>query len=114
MIDNATLKEKYNLNSKELEDYIIRKYQEDENMMILIFAQWCVNNDLDPINIYVQAYPHQAKNEALQQVLNETFPKEQSDEISHSTLLNVLSAFGNDDLAFVVSEEIDKMIKKRV
>lgn len=31
------------MNQKQLEEY----YRRDENMMILVFAQWCVNHDLD-------------------------------------------------------------------
>lgn len=95
------------MNNKEIEDKIISNYQKDENMMILVFAQWCVNNDLDPAEIYKKAYPQQAVNPALQQGIELTVSKEESEEIPDSTLLGVLSLFGNTDLAIVVSEEIN-------
>lgn len=95
------------MNNKEIEEKIISNYQKDENMMILVFAQWCVNNDLDPVEIYKKAYPHQSANPALQQGVDLTVPKEESEEIPDSTLLGVLSLFGNTDLAIVVSEEIN-------
>ncbi|OEH91562.1 hypothetical protein [Bacillus solimangrovi] len=92
----------------DLEKQIIDNYTRDENMMILIFAQWCINHDLNPEEIYTRAYPNQHDNVALQQSINLTVSKEEAGEISDQTLLNVLSLFGNDDLAFVVSEEILK------
>ncbi|OAS88487.1 hypothetical protein [Metabacillus litoralis] len=100
------------MNSKEMEKQIIANYQRDEQMMILVFAQWCVNNDLDPKEIYLRAYPEQVNNAALQQAIELTVPKEESSEIPNTTLFNVLSLFGNEDLAFIVSEEIDKIKKK--
>ena len=100
------------MNSKELEQKIIQNYQKDEQMMILIFAQWCVNNSLNPQDIYLHAYPDQANNYALKQAIELTVPKEESEEIPDTTLLNVLSLYGNDDLAFVVAEEMNKNKKK--
>jgi hypothetical protein len=100
------------MNNKEIEDKIISNYQKDENMMILVFAQWCVNNDLDPAEVYKKAYPGQGNNPALQQGIDLTVPKEESEEIPDSTLLGVLSLFGNTDLAIVVSEEINKEAKR--
>lgn len=96
------------MNQKELEEKIIENYQGQENMMILVFAQWCINHDLDPEEIYLRAYPSQHKNQALRQAMDLTVPKEEAGEISDETLLGVLSLFGNDDLAFVVTEEIHK------
>nr|WP_239589318.1 hypothetical protein [Metabacillus crassostreae] len=80
-------------------------------MMILIFAQWCVNHSLDPYEIYVKAYPNQQQNPALKQAIDLTVSKEEAGEIPDQTLLNVLSLFGNEDLAFVVSEEISNIKK---
>ncbi|ARK30578.1 hypothetical protein [Halalkalibacter krulwichiae] len=97
------------MNKKEMEEKIIENYQKDESMMVLVFAQWCINQDLDPIEIYKKAYPNQEKNEALDYALNLTVPKEESETIANETLLGVLSLFGNDDLAFIVQEEIKKM-----
>ncbi|MET3292836.1 UNVERIFIED_CONTAM: hypothetical protein ABID98_005533 [Brevibacillus sp. OAP136] len=96
------------MNKKEMEEQVIQNYQRDEGMMILIFAQWCVNNGLDPQELYCRAYPTQHENPLLKQMTELTVPIEESEEIPDATLLGVLSIFGNDDLAFVVSEEIEK------
>ena len=88
------------------EEEVIRNYQKGEKMMILLFAQWCINHDLDPVDIYQQAYPYQAKNTELIDALELTVSKKESDHIDSETLLDVLSMYGNDDLAFVVSEYI--------
>lgn len=92
-----------------MEKKIIESYQRDEKMMILIFAQWCINHDLDPIDLYEKAYPSQPENQSLKEVLELTVPKEEAGEIPNDTLLGVLSLFGNEDLAFIVTEEIQRM-----
>ncbi len=94
------------LNSKEIEKKIIENYQKDEHMMILIFSQWCINNNLNPLEIYEKAYPKQQVNPALKQAIELTVPKEEAGDIANQTLLNILSLYGNEDLAFVVSEEM--------
>ena len=99
------------MNQKELEEKIIENYQDQENMMILVFAQWCINHDLDPEEIYLRAYPNQNNNQALKEGIELTVSKEEAGEISDETLLGVLSLFGNDDLAFIVTEEIQKRKK---
>lgn len=96
------------LDKKELEQRVIENYQNDEKMMILIYAQWCINHDLDPKEMYEKAYPNQMKNDALTEALELTVSKQEADEIDDQTLLNVLQLFGNDDLAFIVQEEIMK------
>jgi hypothetical protein len=96
------------MDQKELQEKIIENYRSEENMMILVFAQWSVNNDLDPLELYLKAYPDQADNKALKEALALTVSKEEAGGIPDQTLLNVLSLFGNDDLAFVVSEEMEK------
>ncbi|MDT9024318.1 MULTISPECIES: hypothetical protein [Rossellomorea] len=101
------------MNSKEMQEKIIENYQKDEHMMILVFAQWCVNHDLDPATLYQKAYPNQGENPALLQGIDLTVPKEESEEIPDTTLLGVLSLFGNDDLAHVVTEEISKRPGKK-
>ncbi|MFC4559947.1 hypothetical protein ACFO3D_17435 [Virgibacillus kekensis] len=93
---------------KEIEDKVVKSYQQDEKMMILVYAQWCINNGLDPKTLYEKAYPGQIKNNALYEALELTVPKEESECIPDQTVINVLQLFGNDDLAFVVQEEIDK------
>ena len=96
------------MNKKELEQKIIQNYQQDEKMMILVFAQWCINHDLDPEKIYRQAYPNQHTNQALLEALELTVPKEEAGEIATETLLGVLSLYNNEELAFVVMEELKK------
>lgn len=98
----------FSMGRKEMEEQIIANYERDEQMMILIFAQWCINHDLDPVELYLRAYPDQAANPALQQAMELTVPKEEAGDIPDDTLLGVLSMFGNDDLAFVVTEKIGK------
>ncbi|WP_203362615.1 hypothetical protein [Bacillus sp. REN10] len=100
------------MNQKELEKQIIENYQRDEQMMILVFAQWCVNHDLNPEELYGRAYPQQMANPTLQQAIDLTVPKEEAGDIHYDTLLNVLSLFGNEELAFIVTEEIAARQKK--
>ncbi|WP_078391039.1 hypothetical protein [Shouchella patagoniensis] len=92
----------------ELEKNIIASFKQDEAMMILVFAQWCVNSDLDPKTLYFEAYPHQAENEELNRALELTVSKEESEPIASETVLQVLQLFGNEDLAFVVSSYANK------
>jgi hypothetical protein len=99
------MKEK-KMNNKEMEEKIINNFQRDEQMMVLVFAQWCVNNDLDPETLYNHAYPTQVNNPSLQQAIELTVPKSESEHIADETLLGVLSLFGNEDLTFVVTEAI--------
>lgn len=101
------------MNQKEMEAQIISQYQRDEHMMILVFAQWCVNHDLNPEEVYKRAYPQQESNEALRQAIELTVPKEEAGEISDETLLGVLSLFGNEDLAFIVNEEMMERKKSK-
>ncbi|WP_240376742.1 hypothetical protein [Bacillus piscicola] len=100
------------MDQKDMEEKIINSYQQDEHMMILVFAQWCVNHNLDPQALYVQAYPDQAANPPLQQACQLTVPKEEAGDIPDDTVLGVLSLFGNDDLAHIVSQEIEKRHQK--
>ncbi|MFS0675012.1 hypothetical protein [Ornithinibacillus sp. 179-J 7C1 HS] len=97
------------MDRKQIEEQIIKNYQSDEKMMILIFAQWCINHDLDPVTLYNSAYPNQLKNHALEEAMELTVPKNEAGEISNETVLNVLQLFGNDDLAFIVQSEIEKL-----
>jgi hypothetical protein len=94
------------MNQKQFEEQIIENYQRDERLMILVFAQWCVNHDLNPEELYHKAYPDQTGNPTLAEMLELTVPKEEAGDIANETLLGVLSLFGNDDLAFIVTQEI--------
>ncbi|PSL40399.1 hypothetical protein B0H99_105177 [Planomicrobium soli] len=95
---------------KDREEFIIKKYQQDEEMMIQLYAQWCLNHGIDPIALYQSAYPGQVQNEALLKAVEEAGQEELA--IDSGTLLEVLQVFGNDDLAFAVTEEIQKLHKK--
>lgn len=95
------------------EDQIIERYQNDERMMILIYAQWCVNHNLNPETLYQEAYPEQIQNKTLLDVLELTVPKNESEVIPNETVLNVLQLFGNDDLAFIVKREMDRLAKDK-
>ena len=100
------------MNKKEMEEKIIENYRRDESMMILVFAQWCVNNDLDPEEMYLRAYPNQVANPALIHAMELTVPKEEAEYISFDTVIGVLSLFGNDDLAFIITEEVARLKAK--
>lgn len=100
------------MDQEKLQDKIIENYQSEEKMMILVFAQWCINNDLVPEEVYLRAYPDQSANQTLKEALKLTVSKEEAGEVRDQTLLGVLSLFGNDDLAFVVTEEINKRKKE--
>jgi hypothetical protein len=99
------------MDRKQMEEFIIESYRRDEETMILIFAQWCVNRGLDPAVLYARAYPQQAASPALTEAIALTVPKEQADAIDDETLLTVLSLFNNEDLAFVVTEEMHRSSK---
>lgn len=84
------------------EKQIIEAFKQDENMMALVFAQWCVNHDLSPEALYQEAYGD-AANPVLQEAMALTVPKEEAGPIGTETLLGVLAMFGNDRLAEVVT-----------
>lgn len=99
--------------ANEISEKVISNYQKDEGMMIIIYAQWCVNNGLDPKEVYLKAYPDQGNNEYVMHMLEQTVTKEEAEQIANETLLQVLSLFGNEDLAFTVSKEIDALEAKK-
>ncbi|MEG7336201.1 hypothetical protein [Bacillus sp. 0102A] len=91
------------------EKQLAEAYERDENMMILVFAQWCVNHDLDPLELYTKAYPQQKLNESLKKTMDElVVPKHESENIPDQTVLAVLEMFGNIDLAQAVHEAISE------
>ncbi|MDY8021584.1 hypothetical protein [Paenibacillus polymyxa] len=98
---------------KQLEEAIIENYKQEEDMMILVFAQWCINHGLEPEELYREAYPHQDSNERLLRVRKLTVPREEAGDIPLDTVLGVLSMFGNEDLAMVVSEAAAKLPSER-
>ncbi len=95
------------------EERIVTNYENEEKMMILIFAQWCINQDLDPEQLYGKAYPNQVSNLLLKEALELTVSKAESSYISEQTILDLFSFYGNDDLGFVVSEELEKKKKRK-
>lgn len=91
----------------DLSKQVIENYQKDEAMMVLIFSQWCVNNDVNAIEIYEQAYPEQARNNLLKEKYEEAIEAGKSDTVDDLTVFTVLEIFGNTDLAFEVQRIID-------
>lgn len=87
-------------------------YRRDTNAMVLIFAQWCVNHELDPLELYKEAYPDQDVPTELSSMLALTVPREEAGEIATDMVLNVLMAFDNEALAFVV-RKVEKIMEKR-
>ncbi|URJ44850.1 hypothetical protein MF628_004612 [Paenibacillus polymyxa] len=98
---------------KQLEEAIIENYKQEEDMMILVFAQWCINHGLEPEELYRVAYPHQDSNERLLRVRKLTVSREEAGDIPLDTVLGVLSMFGNEDLAMVVSEAAASLQSER-
>lgn len=91
-----------------IDEQIIQKYREDETLMIRLFVQWCANHQLDPQSLYKKAYPDQLANEALKEIIDSDDGFEEL-FIDNETMLDVLQIFGNEDLAFVVSDEITRL-----
>ena len=85
-----------------MKNKVIEQYEADENMMIQIYVQWCINHDINPLELYSTAYPNQGTNEVILELIEST--EKNSTIIDTGTVLYVLQLFGNDDLAFVVSE----------
>ncbi|MBN6187856.1 hypothetical protein JQN58_13210 [Aneurinibacillus sp. BA2021] len=99
-------------NQKDVERKLTEMYQRDTNAMVLVFAQWCVNHDIDPLALYQEAYPEQPVSAELQSMAALTVPKEEAGEIATDTLLAVLMMFDNERLAAVVQEKADAFEKK--
>jgi hypothetical protein len=96
---------------KNIDEQVIQKYQEDEQLMIRLFIQWCANNELNPHELYRSAYPEQQENETMKKIIEEAKYEEEID-IDNETMLDVLQLFGNDDLAFILTDEIERFSKK--
>lgn len=92
----------------EKDKQVIEQYKHDEEMMVLIFAQWCINNDVDPVDIYKRAYPKQQVNKPLLAAVEKTLPKAESEVISTDVVQHVLQLFGNEDLVFAIEEIKEK------
>ncbi|WP_040759884.1 hypothetical protein [Sporosarcina newyorkensis] len=93
---------------RDINEQIIQKYKEDETLMIRLFVQWCSNHELDPQILYRNAYPDQPSNTALLKVMEEDDGLDEL-QIDNETMLDVLQLFGNEDLAFAVADEIQRL-----
>ncbi|WP_313890856.1 hypothetical protein [Psychrobacillus sp.] len=91
-----------------MQDKVIEQYQEDENIMIHLFTQWCANHDLNAQILYEEAYPSQLKNTMLLKAMEDT--EKDLIEVDTGTVLEVLQLFGNEDLAFVVSKAAERIV----
>src|SRR5699024_3430505 len=91
-----------------VDERVIENYRKDEQMMILIFAQRCVNNEGDANELYKRAYPEQASNQLVANIFKQTLEDENSDKVDDTTVMSVLEIFCNSDLAFEVQGVIDK------
>ena len=43
----SVLKGVHNMEFKSIDEQVIQKYQEDEQLMIRLFVQWCANHELE-------------------------------------------------------------------
>lgn len=96
---------------RNINEQIIQKYREDETLMIRLFVQWCLNHQVDPHTLYKKAYPDQMENVALQEIIDSDDGFDEL-QIDNETMLDVLQLFGNEDLAFVVADEIERFSRK--
>lgn len=96
---------------KNIDEQVIQKYQQDEQLMIRLFVQWCANNEFNPHELYRRAYPEQQENETMKKIIEEAKFEEEID-IDNETMLDVLQLFGNDDLAFILTDEIERLSRK--
>ncbi|HJF32254.1 MAG TPA: hypothetical protein K8V56_10850 [Sporosarcina psychrophila] len=97
---------------KSIDAQVIQKYQQDERLMIRLFVQWCANNEVNPHDLYRRAYPEQQENETMKKIIEEAKYEEEI-EIDNETMLDVLQLFGNDNLAFILTDEIERLSKNQ-
>jgi|SRR5699024_9216307 len=100
------------MDQKEREQFIIEQYKAGEDQMILLFAQWCHNHDLDALALYQEAYPNQLISPRLLEINEEKIDPKEVAKIDTSLLLEVLQLYENSDLAFVVSKYSDQLKQK--
>lgn len=101
------------IDRKERDQYIIEHYQAGEKGMILLFAQWCLNHQLDPYVLYEQAYPNQAGLTLLGEIMAHTVDPKEADPIETALLIDALQAYGNDALVFVIMEYLNRDEKNK-
>lgn len=100
------------MNHSERDQYIIERYQAGEAEMILLFVEWYHNYDLNSLEIYREAYPNQEFPEKLIEMNQELIESKEAVQIEKSLLLEVLQLYGNDNLAYVVTNYADKKDQK--
>lgn len=98
------------MDQKKLQEFIIKKYQDEERTMVHLFIEWCREHKHDPHAVYQLAYPNQSENAIIIELMEELSEQEPL-HIPNHTLLEVLQLFGNDELAFVIAELIEKLEK---
>ncbi|MDY0410419.1 hypothetical protein ACFFIS_16445 [Virgibacillus soli] len=100
--------------NKEIDEKVIANYKQDEYMMIACFVQWCMHNEIDATALYKKAYPTQPHNSLLEEVLDTIGENQINEQVSLDAVLQLLQIFGNDDLAFTVQEEAEKIRKRKL
>ncbi len=98
---------------KAQEEAVIKHYQQQEETMILLFCQWCVNHDLDPATLYQEAYPAQVVPKQLEEINEQTVGKDEGFDVDTALLIDVMSQFSNNDLAFIVNSYDEQLGKKQ-
>lgn len=111
IIKEGLIKGVHVMDQKQLQEFIIQKYQDEERTMVHLFIEWCRENEHDPHAVYHLAYPEQQENAIIIELMKELSEQEPL-HIPNHTLLEVLQMFGNDELAFVITELIEKSEKK--
>lgn len=99
------------MNHQQLQEFIIKKYQDEERTMVHLFIEWCREHQHNPHIVYQLAYPNQPENPIISELMAELNDQEPL-HIPNDTLLEVLQLFGNDDLAFVIAELIEQSTKR--
>ncbi|SEN83855.1 hypothetical protein SAMN04488134_10264 [Amphibacillus marinus] len=95
--------------TNERDQFVIEQYEQGENEMILLFAQWCLNHKLDPYKLYQEAYPNQKASSKLTTIMEDVVELNLAGDIDTFLLLEALQAYGNDDLAWIVSQYYERL-----
>ena len=96
---------------KNIDEQVIQKYQQDEQLMIRLFVQWCANNEVGSPRV-IQTCISKATRKCHHEENHRRSRSEDDIDIDNETMLDVLQLFGNEDLAFIVADEIERLSKK--
>lgn len=99
------------MDRQQLQELIMKKYQDEERTMVHFFVEWCREHNYDPHSIYKMAYPNQPENPILSEIMA-TLNGQEPLHIPDNTLLEVLQVFGNDELTFVIADLVEKSTKQ--